>query len=247
MLKEHTILAVVPARSGSKGIPNKNMRLLLGISLIGWAGRCLAAMDWLDGRIISTDSSVLAAEGNRYGLESPFLRPEPLATDTASAVEMAIHALVEAEKHYLTHFDVILIIEPTSPLRTPEDIKAVTGALIDSGADSVVAVSSLDPKWHPDKVLTVTEGRLGYYSSAGSSIIYRQKLGRLYWRNGICYALRRRCLLEKQAIISEYTMGFVIDREVINIDREIELEWAEALMRTHGYGERDIGSRGNSI
>lgn len=237
MLKDQSILAVVPARSGSKGISNKNLRPLLGISLIGWAGLCLAEIDWLDGKIISTDSESLAAEGNRYDLESPFLRPQHLATDTAGAVETMIHALNEAEKYYLTHFDVILIIEPTSPLRTAKDIEAATQALLDSDYDSVVSVSPLDHKWHPNKVLTVSEEELGYYSPAGSSVIYRQQLGRLYWRNGVCYALRRRCLLEKQAIISENTMGFIINREVINIDREIELEWAEALMRTRGFGE----------
>ena len=238
MLKDQTILAVVPARSGSKGIPHKNLRPLLGISLIGWAGLCLAQVDWLDGRIISTDSPVLAEEGKRFGLAAPFLRPEHLAGDTSGAVETVIHALAEAEKYYSTSFDIVLIIEPTSPLRTPEDLKGATGALLDSDADSVIAVSPLDPKWHPHKVLTVSGGKLGYYSSAGSSIVSRQELSRLYWRNGVCYALRRHCLLEKHAIISENTKGFVIDREVINIDREIELEWAEALMRARRFGER---------
>jgi len=238
MLKDHTILAVVPARSGSKGIPHKNLRPLLGISLIGWAGLCLAGIDWLDGKIISTDSPVLADDGKRYGLEAPFLRPADLASDTSGAVETVIHAMTEAEKYYQTSFEVILIIEPTSPLRTPDDLKGATLALLDSDADSVVAVSPLDPKWHPHKVLTVSGGRLGYYSTAGSSIVSRQELSQLYWRNGVCYALRRRCLLEKHAIITGNTKGFVIDREVINIDREIELEWAEALMRARGFGER---------
>jgi CMP-N-acetylneuraminic acid synthetase len=231
MLMGKTILAIVPARSGSKGIPNKNMRILAGKSLIGWAGDCLGKLSWLDGKIISTDATDYAAEGQKFGLDAPFLRPEVLSSDTAGAIETVTHALLEAEKFYDKIFDIVLIIEPTSPLRVPEDIAEATKLLIDSGADSIVTVNHLPAKSHPLKILTVKKNKLDYYKRAGDLVVSRQSLeGDFYWRNGVCYAMTRRSLLSKKKIITDNTLPFVISREIVNIDEPLELEWAEFLM-----------------
>ncbi len=225
-----TVLAIVPARSGSKGIPHKNMHTIAGISLIGWAGRCLDKLPWLDARIISTDSAEYAGEGRKYGLDAPFLRPPELSTDAAGAVETVTHALMEAESYYKKSFEVILIIEPTSPLRRPEDIEASAALLITAKADSVVTVSPLSSKFHPLKVLSIEDNHLGFYHEKGNSVVYRQSLNTLYWRNGICYALTRDCLLAKKEIFTDQTLPLLIEREIVNIDEQIELEWAEFLV-----------------
>ncbi|OGQ24916.1 MAG: hypothetical protein A3C54_08435 [Deltaproteobacteria bacterium RIFCSPHIGHO2_02_FULL_60_17] len=232
MLKGKVILAVVPARSKSRGIPDKNMRLLGGVSLIGRAGTALSALPFIDARVISTDSPGYAAEGRRYGLDAPFLRPSSLSTDEAGAVETVQHALLESEKHYSKKFDIVLIVEPTSPLRLPEDIERVVHRLIDTGADSVATVSPLPSKFHPSKVLTGKDGRLGFFMEDGHRIRARQQLrDDLYWRNGVCYALTRACLMERHAVITDNTIGDVITRPVVNVDDPIELEWAELLLR----------------
>ena len=163
MLEGKSIIAIVPARSGSKGIPHKNMRLLGGVSLIGWAGKTLRKLAFIDKMIISTDSPEYVREAERYGLEAPFLRPAELSTDEAGAIETIEHALREAEKCYSMVFEVILIIEPTSPFRLADDIERITRRLLSSGADSVVAVSPLPPKAHPKKVLEQQDGFLRYY------------------------------------------------------------------------------------
>src|SRR5438046_493041 len=110
MLRGKSVLAVVPARSGSKGIPNKNMQLLKGVSLIGWAGKTLSRLPFIDVSVISTDSPEYAREGRRYGLEAPFLRPPHLSTDRAGAVETTQNALTETERLYKRRFDIILLI-----------------------------------------------------------------------------------------------------------------------------------------
>jgi len=230
LLLDKNILAVVPARSGSKGIRNKNIRNIRGTTLIGWAGNCLDRLSWLDSKVISTDSMDYAIEGGRYGLDAPFLRPPELSTDKAGAIETVIHALLESENHYKNSFDIILIVEPTSPLRKPEDIDAAARLLINSGADSVVTVSPLSSKFHPAKALTVENGRLGFYEEGGSLVISRQSLNKLYWRNGVCYALTRACLLDKKQIFTDKTLPLIIDREIVNIDNPIELDWAEFLL-----------------
>ena len=234
MFNNQRILAVVPARSGSKGIPDKNMQPVLGTSLIGWAGRTLAQVDAIDTRLLSTDSPRYAAEGERYGLEAPFLRPEQLSTDQATAIDTMQHALHEAEQHYGVRFDVILIVEPTCPLRRPEDIAQTIQCLVESGADSVVTVSPLPAKSHPRKILTVEDGRIHFFQAGGNTITSRQMLeGGLYWRNGVCYALTRSCLLEKGVIFTDNTLPIVITRPIVNIDEPLELRWAELLMGEH--------------
>ncbi len=234
MLEGKTILAVVPARCGSKGIPGKNMKRLHGRSLIGWAGETLAAVPFLDARIISTDSREYADEAVSHGLEAPFLRPAGLSGDTASVVEAMKHALIQGEAHYGLEFDIVLIVEPTSPLRRPDDIKRVVEKLISSQADSVITVSKLDKKFHPKKVLTLEQGRLGFFHTGGAAIVGRQSLDDLYWRNGVCYALTRRCLMENGAIFTGNTLAVVIERPVANIDRPQDLAHASELLGEEG-------------
>ena len=227
MIGHSRVLAIVPARSGSKGIPDKNMRLLSGTSLIGWAGRCLQSLSFIDRRIISTDSPRYADEGVRFGLDAPFLRPEALSGDFAGAVETLAHAVRAVEVIDQVRYDIILVAEPTSPLRLPSDIERTALCLDESGADSVVTVSELPSKSHPNKILTLKDGRLAYFMAEGQSVTARQALPPLYWRNGVCYAIARRCLIDYAMIIGPEARAVIIDHPVVNIDEPWELEWAE--------------------
>lgn len=231
MIYGKRVLAVVPARSGSKGVPEKNMRLLGGASLIAWAGRTLSALEWIDARIISTDSDAYAEEGRNSGLDAPFLRPPELSGDSAGAVETLQHAITEAERFYGVVFDIILIIEPTSPLRKPADLKRAVDLLHRTGSDSAVSVSPASAKFHPLKLLVIDHDKLGYLDSAGQAIVGRQQIGQpLYWRDGVCYAVTRDCLMRRGEIITDRTVPMVTGRPVVNIDDPIELEWAEFLL-----------------
>ena len=228
---DQRVLAVVPARSGSKGLPNKNLAHVGGLSLIARAGRVLAALPWIDARVISTDSPEYAEEGVRNGLEAPFLRPAELATDTAGAVETTQHAVSEMESRHGAPFDVILIVEPTSPLRQPSDITdSVALLLADNACDAVVTVSAIDPKCHPLKIFRVNDGRLEYFDERGRAIVARQQLEPLYTRNGICYALRRATLMDHGTILGRSTNAIVIDRPLVNIDSYVDLALAEILV-----------------
>jgi CMP-N,N'-diacetyllegionaminic acid synthase len=240
------ILAVVPARSGSKGLPNKNVLRLDGVSLIGHAGRCLAALGWLDARVISTDSEIYADEGRKHGLEAPFLRPPELSHDRAGAIETLQHAVVECERYYGVRYDVVLIVEPTSPLRLPSDVQSCVERLLYSGADSVVAVSPVDTKFHPRKLLRVDEGgRISFFQPDGGTLKARQDLdGGYVYRNGVCYALTRGCLMDQGRIFTENTQAVVIDRPIVNIDVPLEMAWAEFLLHQRAVPRPDSPSFG---
>jgi CMP-N,N'-diacetyllegionaminic acid synthase len=230
MIANMRVLAVVPARRGSKGIPRKNMQALGGNSLIARAGLTLKACPSVDRAIISTDSPVYAEEGRTHGLEAPFLRPPELSTDQAGAVETVIHAVNAAQTHYGERYDIMLIVEPTCPLRQPEDVEGPLKLLVESGADSVVTVSRVDTKFHPHKILKIDQERLTFYDPAGAAVKARQSLAPLFYRNGACYALTRRCLFELNVIFSANTRAYVMDRLTLNIDEPIELEIARYLV-----------------
>ncbi len=228
--KGFKILAVIPARGGSKGIPQKNLRQIAGISLVGHAVRVAQSIDWIDRRIVSTDDSEIAAEGRKYGAEVPFMRPAELASDNAGSVAMWQHAWTESETFFETQFDISILLEPTSPLRRPEDIKRTVDALLEGKWDAAATVSRAPAHFTPHKCLTVGDtGIIGFYHTKGEQYSRRQKIPAYFFRNGICYALKRRTLLEKGTIIEKNCKAVLIERPVVNIDDEDELAYAEFL------------------
>lgn len=224
------VLALVPARSGSKGIRDKNMARVGGLSLIARAATVLGRIPWIDRRIISTDSERYAEEARAYGLEAPFRRPPELSTDGAGALETFVHALESCERLDGRRYDLLLVSEPTSPLRVPEDVEATVEALLSTGADAAVTVSRLDTKAHPHKVFEIADGRLRFYSEHGAGVTSRQKLSPLYSRNGLCYCYRRETLLTQRTLIPVRTQAVVTERPVANVDEPLDLLWAEFLL-----------------
>ena len=235
MIEGRRVLAVVPARSGSKGIPDKNLRQLSGRTLIEQAARVLLHPEsrWIDRRILSTDSPVYAEEGSRHGLEVPFLRPPELSTDTSTAVETLQHALLEVEKAGSERFDLVLIVEPTSPLRKPEDVRRVADAVTQAGVSSALTVSRVDTKFHPFKVFRRDErGVLSLYSAEGRAVTRRQQLEPLYYRNGAAYALTRDLLLDGGRVFGDDALGVLVERELVNVDEPRDLAYAQWLIET---------------
>ena len=230
MIKGNRVLAVVPARSGSKGIAHKNMRPLRGKSLIAHAGNCLSSLRWMDRKILSTDSEVYAEEGKRHGLEVPFLRPDELSSDRSPAMDMMAHALEQCEAFYEERYDLLAVVEPTSPFRRPSDIEFACLGLIRGNYDSAVCVSPADTKSHPLKMLAVESDRLRHYDPAAQNITARQQLDTLYVRNGACYLVTRDAFLKHRRFITDNTFACIIDRRMVNIDEPIDLEWAEFLL-----------------
>lgn len=228
---ERRVLAVIPARGGSKGIPGKNMKRLGGLTLVGRATRLAVAQPWIDQVIVSTDDPKIAAEVIRQGGDAPFLRPDHLASDTAASDDMWRHAWRGAETHYGHQFDVSVLLEPTSPLRVPADLLKTVQSLFEGGHRGAVTVSPTPAHYAPHKTLTIgEEGRVGFLAIDGARFARRQEVPALYHRNGLCYALRRGAFLEGAPILNEDCAAVVIERQVVNIDEPFELELAEWLL-----------------
>jgi len=230
-LNGYSILAIVPARGGSKSILRKNLAKVCDVSLVGHAGQVLNQLDWIDASIVSTDDNEIAEEGKKHGLDVPFMRPEHLASDTATSLDMWQHAWQEAENYYGQQFDISLLIEPTSPLRLPEDIERAAACVAEDGRVAAVTVSKTPAHFTPHKTLMHdSEGNIAYYiGSDGIKHHNRQSIPDYFHRNGICYAVSRKYLME-DGLILEGAHPVVIDRPIVNIDEEIELDMASWLM-----------------
>ena len=232
--KGFKILAVIPARGGSKGIPRKNLRKIAGISLVGLAAGVARSLDWIDRTVVSTDDVDIAAEGRRYGAEVPFIRPKELSGDESNSVDMWRHAWLESEAHFQEQFDLSILLEPTSPLRRPEDVTRTLEALIESDCDAAATFSRAPAHFTPHKCLTIDEnGIIGFYHKEGRQFSIRQKIPDYYFRNGICYAVKKHTLIKKGMIIEENCKAIIIERPVVNIDNEHELEVAEFMYKKY--------------
>ncbi|KHF25374.1 CMP-N-acetylneuraminic acid synthetase [Solemya velum gill symbiont] len=226
----NNVLLVVPARGGSKSIPHKNLKKVGGYSLVARAAMVAASLDWVDSAIVSTEDNEIAEEAKRYHLDVPFLRPLELAGDSSTSVDMWKHAWLASEAEYNMTFDISVLLEPTSPLRTSQDVTNTVRLLLDGEYQAAATVSKTPAHFTPEKTLTInTDGAINLYINDGSDYSLRQKIPSYYHRNGICYASRRESLIKRGNIIENHCAALIIDRPVVNIDEPYELELANWL------------------
>lgn len=231
MLSGKKILVVVPARGGSKGIKLKNIYPLAGKPLLTYTGEVVQQLKYVDRAVASTDHDRIAEAARACGLDVPFYRPESIAGDRISDWDVLHHALCEMEAQDHTCYDIIVMLQPTSPLRKPEHVTKTIMTLIEGQYDAVWTVSPTDSKAHPLKQLVVNNGRLDYYDPVGAQIIARQQLTPVYHRNGVAYAITRECLLEKHSIKGDNTGVVIIEELLANIDTEFDVLIAEYLLK----------------
>jgi CMP-N,N'-diacetyllegionaminic acid synthase len=236
MIAGAKVLAVVPARGGSKGIPLKNLRTIRGRPLIALAGDVALAVPEIDRRVVSTDHAEIARAAQAAGLDAPFLRPADISGDRIGDWDVLEHALRATEQLDATRYDIVVMLQPTSPLRRAEDVSAVIRMLVEGNYDSVWSVSETDLKSHPLKQLVVREGHMGLWDERGAKIIARQQLEPVYHRNGVAYAITRSCLLEQKTILGARAGAYVVAGAHVSIDTEQDIELIEFLLSRPARG-----------
>ncbi len=216
MYKEHRVLAVIPARGGSKGVSRKNVRLLAGKPLIVWTIEQAAQSRYIDTVLVSSEDEEICQVARQSGAEIPFVRPMELATDTAAGVDVLCHAVENSGGDY----DYVVLLQPTSPLRESSDIDEAIECCVSGAAKSVVSVAQVtkSPYW----MYQMEEGgELTPFVEHVTS--NRQELPQSYALNGAVYVLGVPRLLAKRKILDEQTLGYVMPAErSYDIDTETD-------------------------
>jgi CMP-N,N'-diacetyllegionaminic acid synthase len=235
MSDEPRILAVIPARGGSKGLPDKNIRDLAGLPLIVHSIRAAALMPVVTRCVVTTDSTRIADVARAHGGDVPFLRPAELATDETPMAPVVAHALAAVEQAEGVAYDAVLLLDPTSPARLPEQIAAARDQLFgDPGLDGVVSVS--EPTFNPTWVGVRSDpgsARLARYYAEGTGITRRQDNPRFLRVNGNFYLWRSAFVrrLEGSWLDQGSHAGLEIpEAQAFSIDDEYELRLLEALL-----------------
>lgn len=238
------VYAIIPARGGSKGVPGKNIRLLNGKPLIAWTIEAAKKSRHLTRIIVSTDDSEIAGVSRQYGAEVPFFRPHELAEDLSHTKDALLHALDWLEKHEHAVPDIVVLLPPTAPLRTGEDIdRGIETLLRMPEADSVRPIIE-SPK-HPYKSLKIRGDYLEPFfpkSVTGFDEPYdlpRQLLPKAFVYSGAMQVIRRDTLLRQQSLTGRRSAYFFMKHEdSVNIDSLLDFQFAEMLMNERLKNEK---------
>jgi CMP-N,N'-diacetyllegionaminic acid synthase len=226
------ILGVITARGGSKGLPRKNIRSLHGKPLIEYTIQAaLAAVDVFHRVIVSTEDAEIAEVSRRAGADVPFLRPQELARDSTPTLPVLQHAVEYIERCDGVAIDWVMILQPTSPLRTKEDIQTAVNLAAAGDCDTVVSVQRAN-KCHPYKMKKMdSAGRLVPFIDGSVEPVRRQDLTPdAYQRNGAIYLVRRDRLLENRLYGDSISAYIMPDDRSVDIDTHVDFLLAEALL-----------------
>jgi len=236
MHKNKTILGLIPARGGSKGLPRKNIKTLLDKPLIAWTIEQALASKYLDRVIVSTDDEEIAEVSKEYGAEVPFLRPEELATDEAKGIDVVLYAIDWMERNDKP-YDLLMLLQPTSPLRTSNDIDKAIELLFQKNAQAIVSVCEVDhhPYWSntlPD------DGCMKDFIKPEVTNKNRQELPIFYRLNGAIYLAYSDYLKEKRSFLGKDTFAYIMpQRRSVDIDNEVDFKLAGIVIRENKQKE----------
>ena len=218
-------LALVPARGGSKGIPRKNIRLIAGKPLIAWTIEAALRSGLLDAVVVTTDDPEIAEVARQAGAQVPFLRPAALAQDDTPGIAPVLHAL-----DALPGYGAVLLLQPTSPLRSTADIDACLGLAQDRQAVSVVSVT--EPDTHPDWTFRLGADQRLTRLACEASAARRQDLPPVVALNGALYYAQADWLRQGQRLVAPETLAYVMPRaRSVDIDTMLDWQLAELLLK----------------
>lgn len=223
-------LAIIPARGGSKGLPGKNYKLLNGRPLISYTIQAALESGMFDKVIVSTDSMTIAEIAKESGALVPFLRPQELANDVASSDAAIMHALHFMEEFEDEEYEYVCKLQPTSPLRTAEDIRAAFELLFSKEANSVVSVCECEhsPLWTG----VISEDlRIDNFLSKQLAVTNRQELQSYYRLNGAIYISKVETFKKNECFFGENSIAYIMEREhSVDIDDILDFKFVELLL-----------------
>lgn len=232
MYREKKILAIITARGGSKGLPKKNIKLLQDKPLIAWTLEQAQNCKYVDEVFVSTDCPEIAKVCEDFGVKIPFLRPDELASDAASSMDVVEHVINSLEKDN-KFFDYILLLEPTSPLRKKDDIaNAIEKLFNNPDADGIISLGEVHME-HPMIVKKVTdEEKIVPYIEEIKKITQRQQADKAYFPYGVVYMVKTKIFKEKKMFYTDNVIPYFIERwQNYEIDDIYDFLCIEAILK----------------
>lgn len=231
-MSKSNVVALIPARGGSKGIPRKNLALCGGKPLIAYTIAAALGSSSLSRVIVSTDDNEIALVSRNLGAEVPFMRPPELSQDDTPMIAVLSHLLEWLAEHD-SEPDAIVLLQPTSPLRRSHQIDEAVELLFRTQASSVVSVVEVPHQFNPVSVMTLENGRLVPYLDARQFVSRRQDKPRVYARNGPAILVSRPDTIRKQDLYGEYCVPYFMSRrDSLDVDEPFDLELADRLLTT---------------
>lgn len=226
MIAGKRVLAVIPARGGSKGVPGKNIRPLAGRPLIAWTIAAAGHAPEIDRAVVSSEDADIIETARQWGGEAPFVRPAELARDDTPGIAPALHALDALPESY----DYVVLLQPTSPLRTGADISAALALCVEQNAPACVSVSA--PQHAPWWMFRLDEARRMHSLFPKDALpARRQDMPEVYALNGAVYVAKVSWLRETRSFLTPETVAYVMPRErALDIDTELDFTVAEAVV-----------------
>jgi CMP-N-acetylneuraminic acid synthetase len=231
MTEKPEVLGIVLARGGSKGVPRKNMCLVGGKPLLYWSFQAAKSSKLLTRTLFSTDDPEMATYARSEQVEVPFMRPVELATDSASAINVTLHALKWLEEQEGYRPDYVVLLQPTSPLRTAADIDACIQLAVERSADGVVSVMHCPA--HPYLMRTIDDQEVLHpFINTPLSAGQKQQLPTVYSLNGAVYVARRTVLQETRTWHPAGALAYVMpDERSLDVDTHWDLKLVDLVLR----------------
>ena len=232
MIQGCHVLSIIPARSGSKGLPGKNIKFLYGKPLIAWTILQAKHSHYLDEIMVSTDSPDIASIAKEYGASIPVLRPAELAADTSPTIDCVLHALSYYQHTHNRCFDYVCLLEPTSPLREDQDIDTMLKKLIDSHEkfDSIISIGEVHA--HPSIMKKKKQDALFPYTNSPDMLLRRQDLAPVYFPYGGIYIASTEALMTEKTFYARRSTYYEVKRyQNYEIDDIYDFLSVEAIMK----------------
>ncbi|WP_367757397.1 acylneuraminate cytidylyltransferase family protein [Flavobacterium sp. WC2430] len=228
------ILGIIPARGGSKGVPEKNIKLLNGKPLFQFTSEIALKSHYLTDVILSSDDNQIISVAESLGVKAPFIRPTALAEDQTPTIDVIIHALEWYENQGI-FFDAVCLLQVTSPFRTLVFLDKAIEKFIASGCDSLVSVQKVPHEYNPHWTFEVNpEGNLKIATGEEKIISRRQDLPEAYHRDGSIYIMKTEVLLKQHSLYGRSTSFIESTPELyVNIDTLADWEKAELMIKNN--------------
>ncbi|MEM7186428.1 MAG: acylneuraminate cytidylyltransferase family protein [Bacteroidota bacterium] len=225
------ILGLIPARGGSKGIPDKNRKELAGKPLLQYTVDAALAAPSLDAVVFSSEDDTLIAMARDLGAEVPFVRPEELASDSAGSLDVVIHALQTLAEQGRS-YDAVCLLQVTTPFRDSSDIERAIAKFVDEGNDSLISVQKVPHAYNPHWVFEAKDGKLRIATGEQTIIPRRQELPDAYIRDGAIYITKADVLTDQRSFFGNSISYIALDPDkYVNIDTPADWEKAEEIAK----------------